>query len=133
MTTVQTDFKKMLIRQIHTSPRYRNHYKENREEYEQLLAEHFGHRSSKQLTITQLKQLKAYMHMERSLPHRKLASPQQLYKVNELWAVKARTPTDAALLAFATRICGRTPAQLPDLTAAEAQKVIIALDNLGGL
>ncbi len=132
MTQAQTDFRKLLLKQIHTSPRWRNHFGENREAYEELLQDHFGHRSSAKLSITQLQQLNSYMQMERSLPRRKLASPQQLFKMSEIWAEKARTPTDAALLVFAARICGRTPDSLPDLSPAEAQKVIIALSKMGG-
>lgn len=130
MTSAQTNYRKKLIRDIHTSQRYQNYYAEEREEYEALLLDHFGHSSSAKLDITQLKQLHGYLRLGQPLPQCRKASPQQLYKMNELWAVKARTPTATALLAFATRICGRDPGALPELTVTEAQKVIIALEKM---
>ena len=130
MTSAQTKYRKDLIRHIHTSPRWRNHYAENRDAYVELLRDHFGKATSKALSITELLQLNSYMQMERSLPLRKMASPQQLFRLGELWSAKARTPTDAALLAMAARICGRVPDGLPDLSGAEAQKLIVALDKM---
>jgi len=132
MTQKQSNYRKKLIRDIHISSRYQLFYKENREEYEALLQEYFGHGSSAKLSITQLEQLSDFMCANKPLPKRNMVTPQQLYKMSELRALKARTNTDAALLAFAARICRRTPKDLPDLSMDEGQKVIVALSKMGG-
>lgn len=133
MTPRQKVAKTSLIKQVHTSQRYRNYYRDNRDEYEALLQNSFGKKSSKALSVGELIMLVDYLNMKRSsLPEfeQAKASAPQLYKIEQLWSAKARDKSTAALLGFVERITSKRLNVLSDLGKGEAAKLIVALEAM---
>jgi hypothetical protein len=133
MTPKQLKTHKSLIVQVHTSPRYKNYYKDNREAYEELLYNAFGKRSSKALHVTELIQLVSYLNMQTdALPvfTPKHCTPSQAWKIMSLWEQKARDKSEQALLNFCKRIVKRECESTATLSVDEAKKVLIALQKL---
>lgn len=134
MTPKQKATHASLIRQVHTSTRYQAYYSDHREEYEELLQEHFGVTSSKALDIGQLIELVNFLNMRSaSLPvmhRRSQATPQQLWKIEQLWHEKARDKETAAQLSFVKRITGRRLKVLGEIDGDEATKVIVAMEAM---
>jgi len=133
MTPKQQRIQKSLITQVHTSPRYKNYYKDNREAYEEMLYNAFGKRSSKTLHVTELIKLVSYLNMQTdALPifTPKHCTPSQAWKITALWQEKARDKSEQALLNFCKRIVKRECESIATLRVDEAKKVLIALQNL---
>ena len=133
MTPRQKVAKTSLIKQVHTSQRYRNYYRDNRDEYEALLQRSFGKQSSKALKVGELIMLVDYLNMKRSsLPEFKPtgASAPQLYKIEQLWSSKARDKSTEALLGFVARITSKSMKVLSELGKEDAVKVIVALEAM---
>ncbi len=131
----RTEYKKLLIRQIHVSPRYREFYSKDDDAYRELLHQHFAQRSSKNLNIDQLVMLRDYMNLQSAtLPVQKpkpsFATPSQLTTLRGMWARYADDESDAALLKFAVRIIKKQCLHLKNLTLSEAQKLISVLDKM---
>jgi len=130
MTQKQQTYHKSLVRSIHLSRRYKEYYKDNKDEYKELLQEHFKVDSSKELSIDQLILFVDYMNFKRaSLPSQanKLCSEAQISKMKELWFSFARTPTEEKLLSFVNRQTSKDYSSLELVTKAEAQKIIPTL------
>jgi len=130
MTAAQKTLKKKLIQSIHLTPRWRNHFKDDREGYEAMLREHFGASSSTELSIDQLIVLLEYMKMRRDLEGitPEAASSAQLHQLRRLWKGYARDTSDTALIRFVGRYNGGVlPIRLEALPRRAAQKAIIAL------
>ena len=129
MTAAQKKLRKSLLGAIHTAPRYRHHYADDREAWEALLMEHYGVRSSAEMAIGDLIVLLEYLKMRREHLEVRIdrASEAQLYRLRQLWAGYARDTSDAALLTFVARYEGAIPLRLELLSARGAQKALIAL------
>lgn len=133
MTPKQQQTHKSLITQVHTSTRYKNYYKDNREAYEELLYNAFGKRSSKALHVTELIKLVSYLNMQTdALPvfTPKHCTASQAWKITTLWEQKARDKSEHALLSFCKRIVKRECESIATLSVDEAKKVLIALQRL---
>ncbi|NOQ30013.1 MAG: DUF1018 domain-containing protein [Helicobacteraceae bacterium] len=127
----QQTYHQSLIKLVHTSLKYRNYYKDNRDEYEELLLTHFRVESSKELSIDELIQLVDYLNHKRdSLPTQKMVSAAQLMKIKSLWADRAIDKSTIALLKFSSKITQKALSSIKLLTLGEAQKLIISLNNL---
>ena len=131
MTHKQLAYQKSLIKQVHISSRYQNYYKENKAEYQELLKEHFGVCSSKELSVSDLIILVDYLNFKRDTlpstpPPRDITKKQYEY-IKGLWNDKARDKSDEALLNFVKRQTKRKIDSLNKLGFEEAQKLIIAL------
>lgn len=133
MTSKQQQTHKSLITQVHTSPRYKNYYKDNRKAYEEMLFNAFGKRSSKALHVTELIKLVSYLNMQEGvLPVfvHKYCTPSQAWKITALWQEKARDKSEHAMLSFCRRIIKRECESIPKIRVDEAKKVLIALQKL---
>lgn len=133
MTSKQQQTHKSLITQVHTSMRYKNYYKENRDAYEEMLYNAFGKRSSKALHVTELIQLVSYLNMQAdALPvfQFKCCTPSQAWKITTLWEQKARDKSEQSLLSFCKRITKRECESIATLRVDEAKNILIALQKL---
>ena len=123
MTPKQKRLHASLIKALHISRRYQEYYKDNKDEYRELLQEHFKADSSKELSIDQLMIFVDYMNFKKvELPTYKnrICTKAQL----------ATTKTDEALLKFANRQTQKTYAELHMVTLREAQKIIPVLETM---
>ena len=131
MTVKERSYHKALIKTLHISARYQNHYKENKDEYIELLQEHFGVNSSKEMSVSELLILVDYFNFKRDdLPEKaslKDITKKQYEYIKGLWEEKARDKSDEALLSFVKRQTKRKINSLNKLNFEEAQKLIIAL------
>lgn len=136
MTPKQQNFHKSLIRSIHLSKRYREYYKEDKEEYKELLKIHFGVESSKKLSIDQLIIFINFMNFKRdSLPKFRTGTDEpctqaQLSTMRGIWSEVARVKTDETLLAFINRNRRTTYKELHLVTKFDAQKIIPVLKSM---
>ena len=132
MTKKQEAFKKSLIKQVHLSKRYQNYYKEEQEEYRELLKNHFGVSSSKDLNIKQLIALVEYFNYDiPELPiirdRSKDATKRQIALLRHLWKSYARDKSDRALLYFIKRVAGTLYISLDVISKGDIAKAIVAL------
>lgn len=122
-----------LIKQVHTSIRYQNYYRNEREQYIEMLIGAFGKKSSVALSVSELIILVDYLNMRReSLPTftPKQSTPAQVWKIMQLWEAKARDKSDTALLSFCKRIIKKEYETPNQMEFNEAQKVIFALEKM---
>ncbi len=133
MTPKQKRLHASLIKALHISKRYQGYYKENRDEYRELLQEHFKAESSKELSIDQLMVFVDYMNFkEVELPtySHQICTKAQLATMRGLWNDFATIKTDEALLNFANRQTKKTYTKLHMVTLREAQKIIPVLETM---
>lgn len=133
MTKKQKDAHAALIKQVHTSIRYQNYYRNEREEYVKMIEDSFGKKSSRDLSVSELIILVDYLNMRReSLPTftPKQSTSAQVWKIMQLWEAKARDKSDAALLSFCKRIIKKEYETPNMMEFNEAQKVIFALEKM---
>jgi len=134
MTPKQKQLHASLIKALHISRRYKEYYKENRDEYKELLSEHFGVESSKELGIDELIGLVEWMNFKLDvLPQQKAyhhCTQAQLRMMQGLWNSFARDSSEDALLEFVNRIIHKRYLHLHMLSKSEAQKVIPVLKKM---
>jgi len=136
MTKKQENFHKSLVRSIHLSRKYKEFYRDNKEEYVELLQEHFGVTSSKELSIDQLISFVDFMNFKRhSLPKYESRADEpcthaQLSTMRGLWSDFARTKTDEKLLAFVNRNRRTEYAEMRLVSKIDAQKIIPILKTM---
>jgi len=133
MTPKQQLLHKSLIKALHISKRYTQYYRENKEEYKELLQEHFGKDSSTKLTIEQLINLVDYMNFKKDelkVYRSSLITTQQQTYIQELWAAYATDTSQSALLEFVYRQTHKRYLHLHMLTKKEAQKIIPVLKKM---
>lgn len=134
MTEKQKAYKKSLIQQVHMSPKYQSHYRENKEDYKVKLDEHFGETSSKDLNIEQLLALVKWLDYDMpDLPiikdRSKEATHAQISLIHKLWEAYANDNSEKALRAFIEKITKNRYLHLDKLKKADATKCILALKN----
>lgn len=133
MTAKQKNAHSALIKQVHTSIRYQNYYRSERDEYISMLHNAFGKQSSVSLSVSELILLVDYLNMKRNeLPvfAPKQSTPSQIWKIMQTWEVKARDKSDTALLSFCKRIIKKEYETPNQMDFNEAQKVILALEKM---
>lgn len=133
MTQRQKNAHSSLIKQVHTSIRYQNYYRNEREEYVEMLKGSFGKDSSVALSVSELIILVDYLNMKRdTLPTftPKQSTSAQVWKIMQLWEAKARDKSDTALLSFCKRIIKKEYETPNQMEFNEAQKVILALEKM---
>jgi hypothetical protein len=128
----RTQYRAILVKQIHISKRWREYYKSNRDDYVDLLQTHFGVSSSKDMQIDQLVMLRDWMNFQLAnlpiqKPKNEMATPEQLSIIRSIWTNYANDASDTALLKFAKRIVGTQYLHLKSLPCKEAQKLIPVL------
>jgi len=135
MTPRQQLYHKSLIQQIHTSKRYSEYFRHNRDDYEALLQEHFGVTSSKELEIDQLVILVNYFNFQQKelpiqKPKKQNATMAQLSTIRSMWAQYADDVSDDALLRFIKRQFKKQLLHVKNLSFEEAQKLIPMLKRM---
>lgn len=133
MTPKQKNAHATLIKQVHTSIRYQQYYRHEREEYVEMLTGAFGKKSSVALSVSELIILVDYLNMRRdTLPTftPKQSTPVQIWKIMQTWEKKARDKSDTALMSFCKRIIKKEYETPNQMEFNEAQKVILALEKM---
>ena len=130
-TTKLQSLAKKLKAAVHLSQRYTQYYKDNKEEYRELLQKHFNVNSSSKLSIDQLIALLDYLNFktdEIKTKKQNKASPAQVATIKKLWAQYARDKSDRALIHFLSKYNNSTLALKVEYYPSQAlQKGIIAL------
>lgn len=105
LTKKQEIYRKMLLRQIHLSPRYINFYKDEKEEWRSFLMGKFAVNTSARLSISNLEELLRYMSfksldIQPTIELLDKASKKQCELLRGIWSEWARDISDEALLRF---------------------------------
>ena len=134
MTKAQLQLKNSLIKRVHVSVKYKSHFKENREDYEDKLFTHFGKRSSKDLTIDQLFALVKWLNNESPVletikDRSKDVTKKQIVMIKGLWEVYANDQSETALRNFVFKITKNRYLNMESISKADATKCIVALKN----
>ena len=133
MTQTQKAYKIGLLRQLHTSLRYLNLYKNEDDLYREFLLENFGVKSSKDLDIESLKNLVSYMNFKAPLVKVKksfAATANQTDYILTLWEKNSLNKDLFSLLSFAKKIIKKELQSLDEMSKDEAKKLIIAVSNI---
>lgn len=136
MTQKQKVYRSALVQAVHLSKKYREYFKDNREEYEEALFKAFGVRSSKELSISDLEVFTDWLNyridaLPEFVPEK--ITDNQLKMLRKLWSEYANDKTDEALLKFVHRITKQLYLKLDLVKKGEATKCITALKHtLGG-
>ena len=124
------DYKKILIQQVHTSAKYREWYRDNRDDYVKLLKEKFGVESSKALDIDSLIALVDYLNYKSEeivTRDNTQITPKQREKLLEVWEAYARDESEASLMRWIHKIEGVYYMNIGVVPRAVASKVISIL------
>jgi len=139
MTLKQERYYKSLIKALHLSRRYKEYFKDEKDEYVELLQESFGVNSSTKLSINQLILFVDYMNFKdvvlptytkRDGEFGATCTKPQLEMMRGLWNSFATTKTEEALLKFANRQAKKSYTKLHMVTLREAQKIIPVLETM---
>jgi hypothetical protein len=130
MTKKQQNFKRALIKQVHTSPMYKGIFAHNRDLYEDMLKAKFGVTSSKDLSIDELIALVDYLNHTTDKIELPPATQNQIAYIKTQWLLKAESKDETSLLKFIKRVTKKEIKSLENLTKRDASKVIGALNNL---
>jgi len=124
------DYKKILIQQIHLSKKYREFFKDNREDYVDLLKNNFNVESSTDLDIDSLIALLDFLNYRsdeiKSKNNTKI-TPKQKEKLLELWETYAKDTSEIALMKFIFTVSKKRFISVNALDKALASKVIAIL------
>ena len=129
MTRKQREYKKALIRAVHTSKMYKEIYSCDRELYEEMLNNYFGVKSSKELNIDELNRLVKFLNGKEMIK-KEYITPNQKSYIAVMWAKKSLFKTPESLLKFAKRILKKEVKEIEEITKREAMKLIAAINNL---
>ena len=133
MTQKQRNYKTALIRSIHTSPLYKDIYAHDRELYEEMLFNRFGVRSSKKLSIAELKNLDDYMNKRNNAvtPKKVYATPNQVSFILATWEQNSLQKDIFSLMKLVRKVTkNQSLDDLNHLTRQEASAVIAAVKNI---
>lgn len=135
LTAKQKAYHKALVQYVHVSKKYRAYYKDNRDEYEEVLERAFGVRSSKELSVDDLTVLVDWLnHRRDDLPvHRpdKITDAQEVM-LRDLWGRYAKDKSDIALLTFVKRVAKKIYLKVELVDKQAATKCITALKKTLG-
>jgi len=130
MTKKQILYKKRLLQLVHLSHTYKVFFVNNREGWEEFLTKRFGVKSSKDLSIDELKSLVDYLNNKTDKLEFKKITKNQLNFLLALWKQKSLIKNIASLKAFAKKIVKKEVTELEDLSYRDATKLISAVKNL---
>ncbi len=130
MTKKQKAYKNSLLRKVHTSRTYLEVYSKDRELYEQMLKNSFGVKSSKDLSIDELKRLVDFLDGKSNEIKKDLITTNQKSYILVMWGKKSLFKDENSLLKFAKRILQRDVNSIDKITKREAIKLIAAVKNL---
>ena len=124
------DYKKLLIQQVHLSRKYREHYKNNKEDYRDLLQRSFNEQSSTKLDIDSLISLVDFLNYkteEIQTKNNTKITEMQKVKLLELWHTYAKETSEVALMKFIFTVSKRRFVSVNTLDKTLASKVIAIL------
>ncbi len=130
MTKRQRDYKKALLKAVHTSKMYKDVYANDRELYEEMLKNFFGVNSSKDLSIDELKRLIKFLNHKEQNIQKEYITPNQKGYIAVMWSKKSLFKDEKSLLKFAKRILKKEVKDIAEITKREAMKLIVAINNL---
>ena len=130
MTKKQQNYKKALLRLVHTSKMYKEVYANDRELWEEFLKRTYGVKSSKYLSISELEGLVDYLNYRTKKIKVEPATNNQIRYMTHLWEKKGKIKGVFGLLKFVRKRMGFNVFKLKDLSKEQATKVIIALTKL---
>jgi len=130
MTKKQQNYKKALLRLVHTSKMYKEVYANDRELWEEFLKRTYGVKSSKHLSISELESLVDYLNYRTKKIKVEPATNNQIRYMSHLWEKKGKIKGVFGLLKFVRKRMGFDVFKLKDLSKEQATKVIIALTKL---
>ena len=130
MTKKQKNYKKALLKLVHTSKMYKEVYANDRELWEEFLKSNYGVKSSKFLSISELKVLVDFLNYKRnSIVVEPITNNQKRYMLY-LWEKKGKIKGIFGLLNFIQKRMGINVIKLDDLSKEQATKVIVGLEKL---
>lgn len=134
MTKKQEIYRKLLLRQIHLSPRYTNFYKDERDEWQSFLMSKFAVKTSAKLSIANLEELLRYMSFksESITPRIELldkATKKQCELLRGLWSEWAKDISDEAILNFIGRKWKKYYIKLEYIPKADIRTYIAIIKN----
>lgn len=128
MTPRQKEYKKQLIKIIHTNKFNVFYDDEQRKAY---LEDTFGENSLTKLGITQLQEVRDYVCQKRPAGKmRASATSRQFYYLRKEWAYRSEKKDEQSLLQYCNRILGVYPIRLEILNKRQMSKMIVAVQNL---
>lgn len=130
MTKKQQNYKKALLKLVHTSKMYKEIYANDRALWEEFLNKTYGVKSSKYLSISELEGLVDYLNYKTTKIKVEPATMNQIRYMMHLWDKKGRVKGVFGLLKFVRERMGFKVLKLKDLTKEQATKVIIGLEKL---
>lgn len=140
MTDRQKAFRKSLIKDIHCTQQYKV-MKEN-DAWQTTLHAWYGVDSSTLLSIDELKNLLAVLNLDNVKPKQSprgrpvantkagMATALQIKAIESAWISKSREKTPLARVKFMSLVLKREVLFLPELTKAEATKVLTAMNRM---
>jgi len=133
LTKKQESYKASLIKAVHTSKTYIDIYSKDRELYEDMLFNNFGVRSSKNLSIDELKKLVLFLGSTRFLKHdylkTKISKNQGAFLLT-LWKQKSRAKDEKSLLNLIKSRFKISLNSVYDLEKKDFKKVVAVLKNI---
>lgn len=130
MTKKQQNYKKALLKLVHTSKMYKEVYANDRELWEEFLKRNYGVKSSKYLSISELEGLVDYLNYKTKKIKVEPATMNQIKYMTHLWDKKGKVKGVFGLLKFIRERMKFDVFKLKDLTKEQATKIIIALTKL---
>ena len=134
MTKAQELYKSNLIQKIQIN---KHNVFNDDEERKEFMLSRFGVKSTKDMSIDQLKLLLDFcfrkvsdIPMLNRVQDKELITQAQKEKIRVLWKSKAKNKKEDALLKFCFKITGYKISILDDLLKGKATKVIVALEKL---
>ncbi len=124
------DYKKILIQQVHLSRKYREYYKNNRDDYKELLKRSFSVESSTKLDIDSLIALVDFLNYKTDEIESKnnvRITEAQKAKLLELWELYAKDTSEVALMKFIFTVSKKRFISVNSLDKSLASKVIAIL------
>lgn len=123
MTKKQKAYKKALLRKVHMTKTYLDVYAHDRELWEDFLQASYGVRSSKDLSIDELRNLVDVLEAKASIK-RKDATLNQINYILALWQKNSTNKDIFSLLKLAKKILKREIKDLKELNYKEASALI---------
>jgi len=124
------DYKKLLIQQVHLSRKYREYYKNNKEDYKELLKRSFNVESSTKLDIDSLISLVDFLNYKTEdivTKNNVKITAMQKVKLLELWETYAKDTSEVALMRFVYAVSKKRFISIGAMDKALASKVIAIL------
>jgi len=124
------EYKKVLIQQIHLSKKYREFFKDNKEDYVNLLRDNFNVESSTKLDIDSLIDLVDFLNYKTDeIMHKNNTkiTLMQKQKLFELWETYARDTSEVALMRFVYKVANERYIGVSAMAKSVASKVIAIL------